>query len=117
MEKKRKDISSSPKSEIKKRAKKDPKKVEKVGKKEELVDIEDIDLVILRKRHSPSYHHFKNEEVTEIQKNLLEWFEENKRDLPWRNLSHMDENQRAYSIWVSSVLTILDLCLTFALPS
>ena len=43
-------------------------------------------------------HQFTTEEVQIIRKNLLEWYDNNKRDLQWRQLAtHSDPNIRAYS--------------------
>lgn len=45
-----------------------------------------------------SIHSFKNEEKKEFRQKLVTWFQENQRDLPWRNhLSNPDVDQRAYA--------------------
>lgn len=41
---------------------------------------------------------FKEERKEKIQENLLRWFEENQRDLPWRT------TKNPYAIWVSEVM-------------
>uniref|UniRef100_A0A7N0U976 Adenine DNA glycosylase n=1 Tax=Kalanchoe fedtschenkoi TaxID=63787 RepID=A0A7N0U976_KALFE len=51
-------------------------------------------------------------EVVEIRASLLEWYDENKRDLPWRRSrrvakEEVDEDtdrRRAYEVWVSEVM-------------
>ncbi|GAB2282369.1 hypothetical protein Dimus_016915 [Dionaea muscipula] len=78
------------------------------GKARGEVDIED--LVV-----------FKREEIGEIRASLLEWYDQNRRDLPWRRLGSdgkeqgrgelkgdededEDEERRAYGVWVSEVM-------------
>lgn len=63
----------------------------------EITDIEDIN--------------FSAAEVDEIRASLLEWYDENRRDLPWRRISDGDINvsteekeTRAYAVWVSEVM-------------
>eukprot|EP01135_Chromosphaera_perkinsii_P001791 Nk52_evm60s210 gene=Nk52_evmTU60s210 len=75
-----------------------------------------------------SYHSFTGAEIEEFRKNLLEWFYENHRTMPWRELSghkkgNLNEDdvkpirkrskvcksegelsQRAYEVWVSEVM-------------
>lgn len=52
-----------------------------------------------------SIHSFKNEEKSEFRQRLVTWFQENQRDLPWRNhLSNPDVDQRAYAVWVSEIM-------------
>jgi A/G-specific adenine glycosylase len=34
--------------------------------------------------HDEKYHHFSKEDVKVIQKELLDWYDENRRKLPWR---------------------------------
>lgn len=48
--------------------------------KKEIIDIEDLG----------DYHQFSDQEVTAIRNLMLEWFEKNKRKLPWRN----DESEK-----------------------
>ncbi|GAB4830386.1 hypothetical protein Ancab_020023 [Ancistrocladus abbreviatus] len=55
---------------------------------------------------------FKEEEIDDIRASLLDWYDQNRRDLPWRRLA--DDNQgkeedggggrRAYAVWVSEVM-------------
>ncbi|KAK4419762.1 Adenine DNA glycosylase [Sesamum alatum] len=63
----------------------------------EVVDIEDIS--------------FSKKEIPKIRASLLEWYDENRRDLPWRRISsgqngvHVEERERkAYAVWVSEVM-------------
>ncbi|KAL0458994.1 UNVERIFIED_CONTAM: Adenine DNA glycosylase [Sesamum latifolium] len=63
----------------------------------EVVDIEDIS--------------FSNKEIPKIRASLLEWYDENRRDLPWRRISsgqddvHVEDRERkAYAVWVSEVM-------------
>ncbi|XP_075490173.1 adenine DNA glycosylase isoform X2 [Primulina tabacum] len=63
----------------------------------EITDIEDID--------------FSAGEVDKIRDSLLEWYDGNRRDLPWRRISDGDDNvsteekeRRAYAVWVSEVM-------------
>jgi len=34
--------------------------------------------------HSQSYHEFEEDELVEIRKSILEWYDKNRRILPWR---------------------------------
>ncbi|CAO2818931.1 unnamed protein product [Amaranthus hypochondriacus] len=48
---------------------------------------------------------FSDKEIEEIRVSLLEWYDENKRDLPWRRLK--DDNggdKKAYGVWVSEIM-------------
>ncbi len=65
------------------------KVVKEEDEEEKVADIEDI----AGKWHHPSLHSFKKEELKEIQKSLLKWFDENHRKLPWRNF---DSNNYSY---------------------
>uniref|UniRef100_A0A803MFM6 Adenine DNA glycosylase n=1 Tax=Chenopodium quinoa TaxID=63459 RepID=A0A803MFM6_CHEQI len=49
---------------------------------------------------------FKEEEIAEIRVSLLEWYDKNKRDLPWRRLKDDDDGKekKAYGVWVSEVM-------------
>ncbi|GAA0141492.1 DNA glycosylase [Lithospermum erythrorhizon] len=53
-------------------------------------DIEDLD--------------FGKEQIVEIRECLLEWYDRNQRDLPWRRISIEDLEKRAYAVWVSEVM-------------
>ncbi|EGC31926.1 hypothetical protein DICPUDRAFT_156172 [Dictyostelium purpureum] len=55
-------------------------------------------------QHQLSYHKFKTNEIKEIRKLMLEWYEKSKRDLPWRVHEGVDENVKAYRIWVSEIM-------------
>ncbi|ORX52590.1 DNA glycosylase [Piromyces finnis] len=57
--------------------------------------------------HFKAYHEFEEEEIIEIRKSILEWYDENRRILPWRihEISEKNKNsQRAYEVWVSEVM-------------
>ncbi|GFQ04184.1 a/g-specific adenine DNA glycosylase [Phtheirospermum japonicum] len=63
----------------------------------EVADIEDIS--------------FSGEEIPNIRASLLEWYDENRRDLPWRRISSgendvgvKERETRAYAVWVSEVM-------------
>ncbi|KAL7113690.1 hypothetical protein ACP275_04G076000 [Erythranthe tilingii] len=63
----------------------------------EPVDIEDIS--------------FRGKEIQKIRESLLEWYDENRRDLPWRRISNggndvgvEEREKRAYAVWVSEVM-------------
>lgn len=63
----------------------------------EVVDIEDIS--------------FTGKEIPYIRASLLEWYDENRRDLPWRRISNKksgadieEGDRRAYAVWVSEVM-------------
>ncbi|KAL6967878.1 hypothetical protein U1Q18_044907 [Sarracenia purpurea var. burkii] len=54
---------------------------------------------------------FCRNEILEIRAFLLEWYDRNQRDLPWRRISSSDEGddeggseRRAYAVWVSEVM-------------
>jgi A/G-specific adenine glycosylase len=50
-------------------------------------------------------HDFGVEEEQSVRTNLLAWYDENKRDLPWRRYaSEQDPNKRGYAVWVSEVM-------------
>lgn len=61
------------------------------------VDIEDIS--------------FSRKEIQEIRASLLDWYDKNRRDLPWRRISNggngagtEEGERRAYAVWVSEVM-------------
>ncbi|XP_033637010.1 adenine DNA glycosylase-like isoform X1 [Asterias rubens] len=76
--------------------------------------VEDQEEKVLKKRRLQedkieepnSYHLFtESEDVRRFRLNLLQWYDENKRDLPWRKwASHPNPNQRAYGVWVSEIM-------------
>uniref|UniRef100_A0A8D0GD59 Adenine DNA glycosylase n=1 Tax=Sphenodon punctatus TaxID=8508 RepID=A0A8D0GD59_SPHPU len=45
-------------------------------------------------------------EIEAFRRSLLAWYDEYKRDLPWRRLaaSESDANRRAYAVWVSEIM-------------
>ncbi|KAI7983471.1 Adenine DNA glycosylase [Camellia lanceoleosa] len=54
---------------------------------------------------------FCRNETLEIRASLLEWYDLNQRDLPWRRISSSDEDHdkdasetRAYAVWVSEIM-------------
>ncbi|XP_021366074.1 adenine DNA glycosylase-like isoform X2 [Mizuhopecten yessoensis] len=54
---------------------------------------------------SQSIHNFSEAEKVKFRSLLLEWYDEKKRDLPWRKQAlNPDINQRAYAVWVSEVM-------------
>ncbi|RUS89256.1 hypothetical protein EGW08_002999 [Elysia chlorotica] len=51
-----------------------------------------------------SIHEFTKEEILFLRLSLLSWYDKNKRDLPWRQISSNDVNQSAYATWVSEIM-------------
>lgn len=51
-------------------------------------------------------HDVNNNEIFKIQTNLLNWYDNNQRVLPWREIakSESDPNIRGYSVWVSEIM-------------
>ncbi|GFU33607.1 adenine DNA glycosylase [Nephila pilipes] len=51
-------------------------------------------------------HVFTVDEIKNIQKNMLEWYEREQRTLPWRTIAktELDHNTRGYAVWVSEVM-------------
>ncbi|KAH9616152.1 hypothetical protein KSS87_017040 [Heliosperma pusillum] len=47
---------------------------------------------------------FKEQEIGEIRVSLLDWYDKNKRDLPWRRLDNDDGERKGYGVWVSEVM-------------
>lgn len=49
---------------------------------------------------------FFSEEAINIRARLLEWYDNNQRDLPWRTKATINDNddRRAYAVWVSEVM-------------
>ncbi|XP_055887142.1 adenine DNA glycosylase-like isoform X1 [Biomphalaria glabrata] len=54
--------------------------------------------------HSNSVHEIQEAEIQVARKSLLSWYDQNKRDLPWRNISSDNVNQKAYAVWVSEIM-------------
>ncbi|XP_005105692.1 adenine DNA glycosylase [Aplysia californica] len=50
------------------------------------------------------FHDFSATEISQMRQNLLSWYDKKKRDLPWRNITTEDVNQRAYAVWVSEIM-------------
>ena len=57
--------------------------------------------------NSPT-HYFKESEISDIRQSLLDWYDKNKRTLPWRTISedfeNTDDNKRGYAVWVSEIM-------------
>lgn len=50
-------------------------------------------------------HDLTSDEEQLIRAKLLAWYDENKRDLPWRSYASVkDVNKRAYAVWVSEIM-------------
>nr|XP_039262713.1 adenine DNA glycosylase-like [Styela clava] len=50
-------------------------------------------------------HTFDEENISLIQNELLDWYRQNKRDLPWRRAALTDNKQQhAYAVWVSEIM-------------
>lgn len=48
---------------------------------------------------------FDEEKIEDIRTLLLEWYNKNKRDLPWRRAAlHAEKQQHAYAVWVSEIM-------------
>ncbi|XP_012290159.1 adenine DNA glycosylase isoform X3 [Aotus nancymaae] len=65
-----------------------------------------LEEVVLQASVSP-YHLFRDiAEVTAFQGSLLSWYDQEKRDLPWRRQAEdeVDPDRRAYAVWVSEVM-------------
>nr|XP_011762286.1 adenine DNA glycosylase isoform X7 [Macaca nemestrina] len=62
--------------------------------------------VVLQASVSP-YHLFRDvAEVTAFRRSLLSWYDQEKRDLPWRRRAEdeVDPDRWAYAVWVSEVM-------------
>ncbi|XP_063795488.1 adenine DNA glycosylase isoform X2 [Pseudophryne corroboree] len=77
-----------------------PKKVPISPNKQPATDTLDSPLQL-----SP-YHSFSSLEADTLRTRLLSWYDQSKRDLPWRRLAstECDLDRRAYSVWVSEVM-------------
>ncbi|KAK2106644.1 hypothetical protein P7K49_016158 [Saguinus oedipus] len=65
-----------------------------------------LEEVVLQASVSP-YHLFRDiAEVTAFRGSLLSWYDQKKRDLPWRQQAEdeVDLDRRAYAVWVSEVM-------------
>lgn len=49
---------------------------------------------------------FSEKETQKIRMSLLDWYDENQRDLPWRKTrsSETEKETRAYEVWVSEIM-------------
>lgn len=61
--------------------------------------------------HFKSFHHPNSVQILEIQRNLLEFYDQDGRELPWRlkgkNSEKVDSEkvqERAYRVWVSEIM-------------
>ncbi|KAJ3107273.1 hypothetical protein HDU96_007947 [Phlyctochytrium bullatum] len=71
--------------------------------------------------HEAGYHYFAADEAQEIRRNLLDWYDREQRVLPWRTpsaikdgdrvtllppkqLTEVEQGQRAYEVWVSEIM-------------
>ncbi|KAA0714274.1 Adenine DNA glycosylase [Triplophysa tibetana] len=56
----------------------------------------------------PSSYHFFNDlpEISAYRSHLLQWYDQNKRELPWRTvaMTEPDVNIRTYAVWVSEIM-------------
>jgi len=61
-----------------------------------------------KSRDNPAHYFNEKSEILELRKNLLDWYDENKRTLPWRTIAedfeNSDDNVRGYSVWVSEIM-------------
>ncbi|XP_067086551.1 adenine DNA glycosylase [Osmerus mordax] len=56
---------------------------------------------------SSTCHHFHDQgEIGLFRTHLLDWYDQNKRELPWRTVAckEKDINTRTYSVWVSEIM-------------
>lgn len=48
---------------------------------------------------------FSEKETQNIRVSLLDWYDDNQRDLPWRKTrSETEKERRAYEVWVSEIM-------------
>ncbi|KAL8087638.1 hypothetical protein AgCh_037693 [Apium graveolens] len=47
---------------------------------------------------------FGKEQCFKIRSCLVDWYDNNQRDLPWRNNINTDTTNRAYAVWVSEIM-------------
>lgn len=47
---------------------------------------------------------FSKQDRDKIRASLLEWYDSNQRDLPWRKTTTIMSEERAYGVWVSEVM-------------
>lgn len=56
----------------------------------------------------PSLYHIFHDptEISVFRSDLMKWYDENKRELPWRTLAttEQDDNIRTYAVWVSEIM-------------
>ncbi|KAL2089967.1 hypothetical protein ACEWY4_014655 [Coilia grayii] len=54
-----------------------------------------------------TYHYFQNaEDIGSFRSQLLHWYDQTKRELPWRTvaMTEQDINVRTYAVWVSEIM-------------
>ncbi|TKY64030.1 A/G-specific adenine DNA glycosylase [Spatholobus suberectus] len=69
-------------------------------------------VVVVRKRAHPSAEvediedtlSFSKDEIHKLRVALLDWYDLNRRDLPWRTTKEEEVERRAYGVWVSEVM-------------
>lgn len=90
-------------SEKKRNTNKNAKKKSTIGvskKRRTLVETEDIEDAMS----------FNNDEIHKLRVALLDWYDHNRRDLPWRTHNHEEQEdeeeveKRAYGVWVSEIM-------------
>ncbi|CAH1776066.1 unnamed protein product [Owenia fusiformis] len=59
-----------------------------------------------RERGCEDIHCVNDEDTNAIRQKLLQWYDKNKRDLPWRRyaVDEKDPNIKAYAVWVSEIM-------------
>ena len=53
-----------------------------------------------------AFHEFQPDILPNLRKDLLKWYDENQRVLPWRTAAKEEKNlnKRGYAIWVSEIM-------------
>ena len=53
-----------------------------------------------------AFHLFDNDTLPNLRSDLLEWYDQNHRTLPWRTIAKQekDPNKRGYAVWVSEIM-------------
>jgi hypothetical protein len=92
-----------------KEIKHEEKQIKQEEKDHQQPDIEDIANNNNYLLHNNNYHNFNTKEITSIREGLLKWYDNNKRELPWRKMNNMnadedERNRRAYEVWVSEIM-------------
>ncbi|EGG19036.1 mutY like protein [Cavenderia fasciculata] len=109
---------SKRRSSIKIKEESDESEEESESESESELSDSDIDIEKKRKvEHSIKYHQFKADDIKLIRTNLLQWYQKNKRDLPWRlkslpikdkdgsvTVKQLTQQEHAYRVWVSEIM-------------